>query len=381
MLRLNLRAFFFFSFCFFGFNAFTSFAQNRVTYAGGSGNETFYDVTQLSDGTFLVAGTASNLSWMTPSVSTTVLPATGLSNASGTNVFGFIMQLNGNMSQVLRLVHFPQGAVEDIKFMKFTSRLGQTTGDLFISGTTSDSKANNGGYFIAKLNNNFVGGTPTAITWSKSVWAEGEIQTSQPWDVGSNGKVLYVSGQYNANDWSQLWRTDATGNDEVVENFTTHWKVGGGEHYGTASSYSGGAAGLLYSGVVLKVGNRCSLRSWTQADFDAVSPDENGGTKKGKMPLDVFYNTPCTPGTGPTTGSGYTGYKINTQTLGATCVTIDRRNNQFYLGFNMKSLLPNGNADFEPAVVAFNADGGIRWWSRLYHEINPDAKLIARPVR
>ena len=130
MLHLNLRSLLFFSFFFLGFNAFSSFAQNRVTYAGGSGNETFYDVTQLSDGTFLVAGTTSSLSWMPPSVSTTVLSATGLSNASGTNVFGFIMQLNGNMSQVLRLVHFPQGAVEDIKFMKFTSRLGQTTGDL-----------------------------------------------------------------------------------------------------------------------------------------------------------------------------------------------------------------------------------------------------------
>jgi hypothetical protein len=352
-------------------------AQNRVTYAGGSGNETFYDVAQLSDGTFLVAGSATDLSWVDPSVSRTILASGSLVNGTGTNVFGFILQLNSNLSRILKVVHFPQGAVEDVKFMKFTSKLGENTGDLFISGTTSDTKANNGGYFVAKLNNNFVNGTPTALTWSRNIWAEGEIQTAQPWDVGSNGKVVYITGQYNANDWSGLYRTDANGVDEVVENFTNHWKIGGGEYYGTASAYtSGGAAGLLYSGVVLKVGNRCSLRSWTQSDFDAVIADENGGTKKGKMPLDVFYNSPCTPNVGPTTGGGYTGYTINTQTLGGTCVTVDRRANNFYLGFNMKTRLPNGNADFEPAVVAYNENGAIRWWSRLYHEITPAGALV-----
>ncbi len=269
-----------FTFLFF-FSTFVSVAQNRVTYAGGNGSETFYDVAQLSDGTFLVAGSASDLSWVAPSVSTTVLPVGSLKNGTGTNVFGFIMQLNAQMTSVLRLVHFPQGAVEDIKFMKFTSKTGETTGDLFISGTTNDTRANGGGYFIAKLNNNFVNGAPTTVTWSKPVWAEADIKTAHPWDVGSDGKVVYVTGQYNAADWSALHRTNALGVDEVVENFTNHWKINnGGEYYGTASSNpTGGAAGLAYSGVVLKIGNRCSLRSWTNADFTAVIPDENGGTK------------------------------------------------------------------------------------------------------
>ena len=175
--------------CFLGFLSFAH-AQNRVTYAGGSGNETFYDVTQLTDGTFLVAGSASDLSWIGPSVPKTVLSAGSIKNGTGTNVFGFILQLNANLSSVIRVVHFPQGAVEDIKFMKFTSRVGEATGDLFISGTTSDTKANNGGYFVAKLNNNFVNGTPTSLVWSRPIWAEGEIQTAQPWDVGSNGKEI-----------------------------------------------------------------------------------------------------------------------------------------------------------------------------------------------
>jgi hypothetical protein len=365
-------------FLFFLFLFNTSTAQNRVTYAGGSGSETFYDVVQLSNGTFLVAGSASDLSWATPSVSTTVLPVGSIKNGTGTNVYGFIMQLDANLSTVLRLVHFPQGGVEEIKFMKTTSRAGETTGDLFISGTTKDSKANNGGYFIAKLNNNFVNGTPNALIWVKPVWAEGDVQTAQPWDVGSDGKVVYITGQYNAADWSALHRTDASGKDEVVENFTTHWRINnGGEYYGLASANpTGGAAGLDYSGVVLKIGNRCSLRSWTTTDFNAVIADENGGTKKGKMPLDAFYTSPCTPGVGPTTGGGYTGYSLNTQTLGGTCVTIDRRDNRFYLGMNMKSKLPDGNPDFEPTVIAFNVDGGIRWWSRLYHETTPAGAYV-----
>jgi hypothetical protein len=362
--------------CFLGLSSLAH-AQNRVTYAGGSGNETFYDVTQLSDGTFLVAGSASDLNWVAPSVPKTVLSAGNIKNGTGTNVFGFILQLNSNLSSIIRVVHFPQGAVEDIKFMKFTSRVGEATGDLFISGTTSDTKANNGGYFVAKLNNNFVNGTPTSLVWARPIWAEAEIQTAQPWDVGGNGKVVYVTGQYNANDWLALYRMDTNGADEVVENFTTHWKVSGGEYYGLASAYpTGGAAGLLYSGVVLKVGTRCSLRSWTNADFTAIIPDENGGTKKGKMPLDAFYTAACTPSVGPTTGGGYTGYSLNTQTLGATCVTIDRRDNKFYLGMNMKSKLPDGNPDFEPTVIAFNENGGINWWSRLYHETTPAGAMV-----
>ena len=39
-----------------------SFAQTNIaTYAGNAGKETFYDVMQISDGTFIVSGYADNL--------------------------------------------------------------------------------------------------------------------------------------------------------------------------------------------------------------------------------------------------------------------------------------------------------------------------------
>jgi hypothetical protein len=37
----------------------------------------------------------------------------------------------------------------------------------------------------------------------------------------------------------------------------------------------------------------------------------------------------------------------------------------------VKTTLPDGNPDFEPAVVAMDSSGYLKWWSRLYHEITP----------
>ena len=42
-----------------------SFAQmNIVSYAGSNGKETFYDVMQITDGTFLICGYADDLNWI-----------------------------------------------------------------------------------------------------------------------------------------------------------------------------------------------------------------------------------------------------------------------------------------------------------------------------
>ncbi|HQW00804.1 MAG TPA: hypothetical protein PLZ91_10790, partial [Bacteroidia bacterium] len=41
---------------------------NIVTYAGNGGKETFYDVMQVTDGTFLVCGYADDLNWINPGI-------------------------------------------------------------------------------------------------------------------------------------------------------------------------------------------------------------------------------------------------------------------------------------------------------------------------
>lgn len=350
-------------------------AQAIVTYAGNEGDEVFYDVMQLSNGTFLVAGSATNLNWIPVNVPKTQLGNTnGINNGQGSNRFGFLLHLTDNLQEIIRVVHFAQGVVEDIRYLKTTNIPGQATGDIYLSGNTSDTKANDGGYFIAKLNNNFVNGVPNALVWAKSIWAEGYPEEYQPWDVGNDGKVVYISGQSHAYDWSAIYRLNHLGQQERVNNWRTHWKVGGGEWRGTpASGYPGGLDSIAYSGIVLKKWGRCDLRSWNSSDYNQVLPDGNGGTKKGLWPLDAFYISPCNPDSPSDNGPGYTGYNTSgTPVHGGSVVCIDRRNNHIYIGMNIKTVLPDGNPDLEPSVIAMTETGELKWWSRLYHEIKPD---------
>jgi Secretion system C-terminal sorting domain len=349
--------------------------QNIVSYLGSANRECLYDVTQLSNGTFLVCGYAQDLSWLPMGTPTNVLPSAGISNGLDTmNAYGFIMQLSNDLQTVLGVVHFPQGDVVDIRFMKFTSLPYATTGDLYISGTTDDTKANEGGFFIAKLNNNFVNGLPTGISWVRKNWAEGNVKITQPWDVGSDGRVIYVYGQSHAADWAQVACYNADGTNGMIPNWRTHWDAVGAEYKGLPAGYTG-ANTLVRSGIVLKKTGRCDLRSWTLADYNLWQPDGNGNMRKGKWPLDVLYNAPCNIASVSTSGPGYTGYKASsTQTYEGQSVVIDRRNNNMYIGMNTKSVLPITNSpDFEPAVIAMDNTGLLLWYSRLYHEVMPNA--------
>jgi hypothetical protein len=79
---------------------------------------------------------------------------------------------------------------------------------------------------------------------------------------------------------------------------------------------------------------------------------------------------------------GYTGYKLAgtggtegapyTPRVGA--ITIDKRNDALYVGLNWQSRLPaSNNPDFEPALIAYDGTGRLRWWARLYKEYNDDS--------
>ncbi len=358
----------------------SAFSQdNRVFYAGGNAGQVFYDVAQIENEKFLVAGTCDNASWLPADVPTTTLTADGIPNAQGTEKTPFILLLNADLS-LQHAVLLPAGSAEDIRYLKFTNVPGEATGDLFISGTTRDSRDNDGGYFIGKLNDNFVNGIPTAFAWTRAVWAEGAVQNTQPWDVGADGKVVYAVGQYQAYDWAAVYRLDADGNREVVENWRQHWGSDAGENFewrNTPASDFAGSGALQYSAIMFKRAGRCSLRSWSQADFETIIPDGNGGSKQGKYPLDAFFAEPCDPASPSQNMPGYTGYSLaETTTFGPTAVTIDRRTNHLYFGFNPKSVLPGGQPDFEPAVVAMDETGALKWWSRLYHEITPEGDIV-----
>lgn len=357
-------------------------AQNNVvTYAGGAGNEVFNDVVQISDGRILVVGAADDLSWVDGNVPQFTLTATGIANGLGTNKVPFVLVLDSSAQTLLAVHHLPANTAEDLRFIKLTNPPGAPTGDIYLSGTTED--ANNGGYFIGKLDNNFVNGDPSGFAWVINVkCAAGEYpKIYQPWDVGGDGKVVYGYGDSHSYNWSAFYRNDADGEPDVVPHWRIHWPIGGGaEHRGEAATFAGGIGGLDYSGIVLKRdASRCELRSPTATEYNAWLPDGNGGTKKGTWPLDILYDAECLPGgTGNTTdGPGYTGYSGSaTFTHGPQSVCIDRRTNAMYIGFNTKSVLPGGLPDFEPAVMAMDADGALLWWSRLYHEVTPQGDTV-----
>lgn len=359
-------------------------AQNLVTYAGNSGKETFYDVLELSDGTFLVCGYAENLDWIDPTVTKVELQNTAtINNGLGSNRFGIILHLSHNLQQLLQVVHFPQGSVEDVRFIKTNSKPYTTTANLYISGNTSDTENNNGGYFIARLNNNFVNGVPTALDWANNIWAESGPKDYHPWDVTSDGRIYYISGQAHAYDWSALYCLNENGQRVVVENWRTHWLNNGTEYRGTPASANpnGGIDSVKYSGIVLKMTGRCDLRSWTANDYNLWMADGNGGTRKGKWPADILFNGPCNVQNPATNGPGYTGYTPAgcCPVYGGSCIAVDRRNNNLYIGMNLKSVANEQNGfspDFEPAVLAMDNSGMLLWWSRLYHEVTPDGDTV-----
>lgn len=349
-------------------------ASPRVFYAGGAGAERFNDVLALSDGTYLIAGQADSLDWLPPQTPRVALSGSGIVSTSPGNI-GFVLHVSSALDQVLDVVHFPAGSVRDVYRLRQTSPPGQPTGAIYLSGTRDGATP---GYFIGRLDNNWLGGRPSALSWvhNADAAAGSSYQLLQPWDVGGDGAVVFGRGkEYDAN-WAVMERLNAQGQRVVVNHWHAHWfddpAIAGDQEWdGTPATTYSGAQPLKYSGLVLKAQRRGSLRSTTQADYDLLQPDGNGNDgRKGRFPDDYYFSGPCqlsAAGTCPG-GPGYTGYRINqpTQRLGG--VAIDRRTGNVYFGYSTQTRLPGGEPDYEPAVVAMAADGRLLWWNRLYRE-------------
>lgn len=356
------------------------YSQNSMVTYFGNHETILNDVCQISNGDILIIGKTKNLATFPSSVTRVILTASGITNTTTDGSIPFILQFNQSLQIIKKIYHLPVNSAIDFRFIK-TSNLPRTlTQNIYLSGETSL------GYFVGKLNNNFINGDPTGFQWVYNVnAASGSYpKLNQPWDVGSDDKVVYARGDSHAFNWSCVERLNQNGVREVVPSWLVHWPVSGGEYYGNANNYVNnsnpslnGISGLSYSAIVFKRDdNRCNLRSQNQIDFDTWSSDGNGGQKKGKWPMDVFYSTPCTPSLGPNTHGGYTGYRPGTgTTYGPNSICIDKRNNNIFIGFNTQSTLPDGLPDFEPAVMAMDSQGELLWWSRLYYEKRPDGTL------
>jgi len=140
-------------------------ASPRAFYAGGAGDQEFYDVVRLSSGNYLVAGRTSDLAWIPAQVPKTQATNTGLiSSPNSTQTFhGLLLLVSADFSSIQHAWYFPKGAAENIRRIRTTEVPGQPTGDVYISGNTARPHwgDNQGGYFITKLNANLKRGRPT----------------------------------------------------------------------------------------------------------------------------------------------------------------------------------------------------------------------------
>lgn len=385
-------------------------AQTPVPVTGYGYGKSFNDVLTLSDGTLLIAGGAENLSWVPAGVpidtlqipnnrpSAADLSQTGIVSSSPNNI-GYILHTTGDFQQLLRVTAMPQGLVPDVVKVKTNALPSATTGDIFISGRREHPTVK--GYYIAKLNANYLNGNfPTACSWTFDVRSldrrhnmggnspfpagqESDVRKYQPWDVTAEGKVYFVLDREFSDDWCAIHRLKADGTLDVVENWRVHWTGDGTQtanrgpsmRFTPASSYTGPDQ-ISSSGIILKLNRNGHPRSATQQEFDSLSLDENGNSgRKGTFPDDFFFDTFLSFSDGnfpPASAGGYTGMRPNlngnnTPTPRCVALTVDRTNGDFYFGYSVYSTSANsGPHDFEPAIVAMDSSGRLKWWARGY---------------
>jgi hypothetical protein len=353
---------------------------DRAFYVGSGGKTVLHDVHVLPDGSVLVAGGTEDVQWFTRNVKDIKLDGKLITSQPGTKRVGFLLHLDAKLDRIIRAYHFPPGVTDGIRRIRTsgTPAVGDSPakpGDIYISGFTVENRDQSGGYFIAKLDGDFSGKVPTKVEWVRNIWAGSSHREYQPWDVGSDGKVVYVIGVDFKADWVMLGRLNARGEDDVVPHFRYHWGRNASGH-SVDGHWTPATARTDYtpqgSGVVFKIW-RADLRSWTADEYNAVVPDGNGGTRQGSWPNDYYFAGPANPDDLQSSHAqpGYTGYRVGrNQTHRVVAVAVDRRDGSIYAGYSVQSRLPDGLPDFEPAVIAWDVDGKLKWWSRLYTENN-----------
>ncbi|MCC5808256.1 MAG: hypothetical protein JJU00_18155 [Opitutales bacterium] len=338
-----------------------AYAVDTVFYAGGDGNQRFNGVHELSDGTVLVSGLADSMAWLPDAAPVTEIAADGI-DSSAAGRYGFLLHLSADLGEVLRAMHFPQGTVEDINHIRTTEVPGDPTGDLYISGRRAGGSTQ--GYFVARLDNNFVNGVPAGLVWAQNIEALRQYRDIQPWDVRGDGKVVAASGDNNRWDPAFFLMLGADdGEPVVVEGWRRHYRASGGFwEGGPASAYPDHDTDpLTHSVHMLNANSHGGLRSRTQEDFDAIEFDGHDGVRMGRYPDDLYLAGPNT-----TSGRGYTGYRMTSSSYGLGQIAVDRRNNHLYFGGNVQTNHAGNLPDFELHAAALDEDGNMKWWNRLY---------------
>jgi hypothetical protein len=370
---------------------------NMVTYAGGTGNESFHSVLGLADGTFLIGGQAQDLSWLPTGVQVSQINFSGSYASASAFGFGFILHVSSDLQIIKGVLRFPAGTVRDVYKIRTNALPGQQGGEIFISGSR-DPVSGPDGYYIAKLNRNFMSGLPDGLAYYKIVDApvrtagnsglqdppsglESAVKQMQPWDVNQSGQVLYASGHDFSAGQAAVHFMNRMGEDTLVDYFSSHSPgylgVPASGFFNTTGNPAFDLKSSRLSFIYGQTGLPGALRSWSEHLFNQISQDENGNPgRKGAFPDDAFFSGPRIPGnTIANSGPGYTGLfcntvnGTNTARIGGIC--FDKRSGDFYIGYSISSgpvFQASGSEDAEPALAAFGPSGNLKWWARLHRE-------------
>ena len=413
----------------FSLSAHAGDTSDIAAYIGGQDRVEIYDIFQLDapgnpkDKSILLAGTCSGFSWLPASMlplsartqlSLTALDGTQILSDSGGQ--GFIIRLSPDLKRIMEMVYFPANSGTSVTRIRTTVRTGDPVGELYISGKrfVSDSgyftksrydaayRGPREEYFIARLNNNFANGTPTAIRWAVNAScpydgkADNGHALQQPWDVNNLGQVVYAEGNYLIEAGSRrapLSKLDAFGKRMPVPGWMVHIGTNGSVTYGSPAPPN-----TRFSQIRGYLGYRGSLRSHNQRDFNAPGEDANSNARTGKYPDDFFYRRPVDSitsagqpiirrgavSTGLSAGPGRTGRVADhPRTYGWNAIVFDKRNNNLYVGYvtgyywekpadSTNRSAWNLRHEFDPQVVAFDPDGYIINWDRLKKESSGD---------
>ena len=178
-------------------------ANDVLAYIGGAGQDQLRCVAMLSDGTFLIGGGCDRLDWISKGVPQVALSGPVIEGtASGKTAF--ILHVSGDLQKLLHVVTLPAGAAHDVQAIQTTNIPGATTGELFISGRRGDEKDGSqnktakSGYYLAKLDGNFVPQVPTRCVWVNNVWAQGSLAENPAWDVGFGANTDHPAFSVNS---------------------------------------------------------------------------------------------------------------------------------------------------------------------------------------
>jgi hypothetical protein len=339
--------------------------RNRLFFAGDATDTRFASALRLDDGDLLVAGSTASLDWTSPAPRRLLVAPVGAPHVGGGSRIALLLRLSPDLRQIRMVYHFAPGALDEISRLRGTGAPGAPLGEIYASGRYPKLTGENDGYWITRLpplespaspDAATAASAPAQLPWLHFVSApathvpkdgspaEGDYARRQPWDVRSDGRVIYAEGAPYSQKWAALRILEADGRTGALPG----WIVENGSCY-----------------LPLKPGRVGSLRSRTQADFDHRQEDENDNPgRKGRYPDDYYF-------TGPEDqrGRGYTGYRAVGTTQRVSPLVIDRRDNSLYFGTSTQTRLPDGNPDFEPAFVRLDSDGRLVWWARGYKEV------------